>query len=60
MGNLEDKAIVDVIRIRRITGYLVGSLNRWNDAKLTELKERTKHAGGNIKGVYYNDAVGVY
>lgn len=33
-------------RIARITGYLVGSVNRWNDGKRAELKERVKH---NIK-----------
>lgn len=27
-------------RIRRITGYLVGSTERWNNAKLAELKDR--------------------
>ena len=31
-------------RIRRITGYLVGALNRFNDAKKTEVQERVKHA----------------
>lgn len=30
-------------RIRRITGYLVGSLDKFNNAKLSEVKERTKH-----------------
>lgn len=30
-------------RIRRITGYLVGSLERFNDAKRTEVKDRVKH-----------------
>lgn len=30
-------------RIRRITGYLVGSVDRWNDAKQAELKDRVKH-----------------
>lgn len=30
-------------RIRRITGYLVGDLSRFNDAKLAEVKDRTKH-----------------
>ncbi len=33
-------------RIRRITGYLVGTLDRWNDAKRSEERERTKHTGG--------------
>lgn len=30
-------------RIRRITGYLVGNLNRFNDGKLAEVKDRVKH-----------------
>ncbi len=30
-------------RIRRITGYLVGTLDRFNDAKRAEVKERVKH-----------------
>ena len=30
-------------RIRRITGYLVGTLDRFNDAKLAEVKDRVKH-----------------
>jgi ribonucleoside-triphosphate reductase len=36
-------------RLRRITGYLVGSLERWNDAKRAEEKARVKH---NVDGVY--------
>ena len=31
-------------RIRRITGYLVGSLNRFNNAKRAEEKDRVKHS----------------
>lgn len=30
-------------RIRRITGYLVGTLDRFNDAKRSEVEERVKH-----------------
>ena len=30
-------------RIRRITGYLVGTTDRWNNAKLAELRDRVKH-----------------
>lgn len=30
-------------RIRRITGYLVGTLDKWNDAKRAEEKDRVKH-----------------
>lgn len=32
-------------RIRRITGYLVGTLDRFNDAKRTEEGDRVKHWG---------------
>ena len=31
-------------RIRRITGYLVGSLERFNNAKRAEERDRVKHA----------------
>lgn len=31
-------------RIRRITGYLVGGLDRFNDAKRAEERDRVKHA----------------
>ena len=31
-------------RIRRITGYLVGTLNRFNDAKRAEERDRVKHS----------------
>lgn len=34
-------------RIRRITGYLVGTLDKWNDAKKAEEKDRVKHNVGN-------------
>jgi len=30
-------------RIRRITGYLVGTLDRFNDAKKAEVHDRIKH-----------------
>ena len=30
-------------RIRRITGYLVGTLERFNDAKRSEERDRVKH-----------------
>lgn len=31
-------------RIRRITGYLVGNLDRFNDAKAAEERERVNHS----------------
>ena len=30
-------------RIRRVTGYLVGTLDRFNDAKKAEVRDRVKH-----------------
>ena len=30
-------------RIRRITGYLTGTIDRWNNAKKAELHDRVKH-----------------
>lgn len=31
-------------RIRRITGYLVGTMDKWNDAKKAEDRDRVKHS----------------
>ena len=31
-------------RLRRITGYLVGTLDRWNDGKRAEESQRVKHS----------------
>ena len=38
--------------IQRITGYLVGTTERWNNAKRAELRDRVTHIGGDngIKG----------
>ena len=33
-------------RIRRITGYLVGTMDNWNDAKSAEERDRVKHSLG--------------
>ena len=33
-------------RIRRITGYLVGTMEKWNDAKKAEERDRVKHSLG--------------
>lgn len=33
-------------RIRRITGYLVGTMDRWNNAKRAEEHDRVKHGVG--------------
>ncbi|MEG0832660.1 MAG: anaerobic ribonucleoside-triphosphate reductase, partial [Oscillospiraceae bacterium] len=39
----ENEGAVGFERIRRITGYLVGTLDRFNDAKRAEEKDRIKH-----------------
>ena len=36
-------------RIRRITGYLVGTLDRFNNAKKAEEKDRVKHSYESFK-----------
>lgn len=40
-GRIEDDVLFE--RLRRITGYLVGSLERWNDGKKAEEAARVKH-----------------
>ena len=42
-------------RIRRITGYLVGTLDRFNDAKKCEERDRVKHAVPDNRGVFCSD-----
>lgn len=50
--NLHDDGYVNIIynvsqskfdRIRRITGYMSGTLDRWNPAKQAEERDRVKH-----------------
>ena len=43
-GRTEHSGDVGFERIRRITGYLVGTLDRFNDAKRAEEHDRLKHA----------------
>ena len=42
-GRSEDDGNGKFERIRRITGYLVGTLDHWNNAKRAEEKDRVKH-----------------
>jgi ribonucleoside-triphosphate reductase len=42
-GRAEEDDAVGFERIRRITGYLVGTLDRFNDAKRAEEADRVKH-----------------
>ena len=39
----EYKTNIPFVRIRRITGYLVGSLERFNNGKRAEERDRVKH-----------------
>lgn len=36
-------------RIRRITGYLVGTIDRFNDGKRAEVMDRVKHGIGGAR-----------
>ncbi len=49
-GRVENDGNPDFERIRRITGYLVGTLDRFNDAKYAEVQDRVKHSLGTGKG----------
>ena len=42
-GRREEDSSHQFERIRRITGYLVGTMDRWNDAKTAEEAARVKH-----------------
>lgn len=42
-------------RIRRITGYLVGTLDKWNDAKKAEEHDRVKHTTVKTEGSKCSD-----
>lgn len=39
-------------RIRRITGYLVGTTERFNDAKKAEERDRVKHGVSNEQDIF--------
>ncbi|MBU5626928.1 anaerobic ribonucleoside triphosphate reductase [Oscillibacter sp. MSJ-2] len=43
-GRREDEGDMGFERIRRITGYLVGTLDRFNDAKRAEVRDRVNHS----------------
>ena len=42
-GRKEHESEIGFERIRRITGYLVGNMSRWNNAKACEERDRVKH-----------------
>ena len=41
----EYREVVKIESIRRITGYLLGDVKGFNNAKKAELKDRTKNIG---------------
>jgi hypothetical protein len=45
-------SIIPFTRIRRITGYLVSDMSRWNGAKKAEEHDRVKHTIDDPEGVY--------
>lgn len=49
-GRTENDGEIGFERIRRITGYLVGTLDRFNDAKRSEVEDRVKHSVATGKG----------
>ena len=47
MNSTSDKVVGEGVkfeRIRRITGYLVGTVDRFNNGKKAEEKDRVKHS----------------
>lgn len=48
-GRTEEEGAPKFERIRRITGYLVGTLDRFNDAKRAEVEDRVKHGIGSME-----------
>ncbi len=49
----EEEGDVGFERIRRITGYLVGTMDHWNNAKRAEERDRVKHGlnGGDMEQI---------
>jgi ribonucleoside-triphosphate reductase len=51
-GRSEDDGNEPFERIRRITGYLVGTLDNFNNAKRSEVEDRVKHGmGGTVEQI---------
>ena len=51
-GRVEETGDVGFERIRRITGYLAGTMGHWNDAKTAEEQDRVKHSlNGSLEDV---------
>ncbi|MGN0453911.1 MAG: anaerobic ribonucleoside-triphosphate reductase [Ruminococcus sp.] len=50
-----DYDVVPFERIRRITGYLVGTVDRFNNAKRAEVEDRVKHSLGDCSACSIED-----
>ena len=50
-----DYDVVTFERIRRITGYLVGTVDRFNNAKRAEVEDRVKHSLGDCSACSIED-----
>ena len=51
VANEREKKVCEGVgfeRIRRITGYLVGTVDRFNNGKRAEEHDRVKHSLGNM------------
>ena len=50
-----DYDVVPFERIRRITGYLVGTVDRFDNAKRAEVEDRVKHSVGDCTACSIED-----
>ncbi len=52
--------VIPIQRIRRVTGYLAGTVDRFNDAKQAEVRDRVKHdvSQQNFEDVYIDNEEG--
>ena len=50
-----DYDVVPFERIRRITGYLVGTVDRFNNAKRAEVEDRVNHSLGDCSACSIED-----
>ncbi len=50
-GRQENDGKPNFERIRRITGYLVGTVDRFNNAKQAEVKDRVKHSTSKLETI---------
>ena len=58
-GRREEENDEGFERIRRITGYLVGTVDRFNNAKQAEVADRVKHSLGSEEMETLGDMAGI-